>query len=53
MPIDVRGHVRNQQAIELRISQLDVVQRLEVPAEVLLLSGAVADAGAVDVLEIL
>ena len=52
-PIDVRGHDRIQQAMKLCIRQLDVVQRLEVPAEVLLQSGAVADVGAVGVLEVL
>ena len=50
--IDVRGHDGVQQAMELAIRQLDVVEGLEVPTKVVLQSGTVSDVRPVSVFEI-
>ncbi len=51
--IHVRGHDGVQQAMELRIRQMNLVQRLKVPPKIVLHGGAVADVGAVGILEVL
>jgi hypothetical protein len=51
--IDVWGNDRIQPSMKLCTRQMNVFQRIKVPAEILLQSGAVADVGAVGVLEVL